>query len=309
MEFKRVKDWYIYKPIEENANIIEVRTTMLETFYDCPYAYKFGDIKRAEIPKNTKDVYAQGKPVYSLWKTFQQGTVLHKATYNYIVAYNLCQKLKLDAEATQIFLHEEMLKIEKVILSHRELYDIESVIKSFRLFIKERSPLKELTYDPFVSELNMNIIFQFGDIGVVLTGTPDHLFYEKDGTPRFVDIKTTKSKRHPVGTEKWKKEYENRIQWRVYPLLTSFFTDFGNKQSYKFQYFPITKQVTPQVTHDFIIPGTTFQQAETFTLKLITKFVNAYRTQEYKTNPTTKRCFYCPLKKFHQCPHRSNPWF
>jgi len=111
---------------------------MLETFYDCPYAFKFSDVKRAELPaKSSKDVYAQGKPTYQLGKTFLQGTVLHKATYNYIVAYNVCKDLKLDKKATLKFMNKEQRKAEQYIMSHRQMYDVESVVKSFRLFINE----------------------------------------------------------------------------------------------------------------------------------------------------------------------------
>lgn len=306
-DFKRVVDWYIQTPLVDNANIIDVRMTQLETFYDCPYAFKFWNIRRAE---KSKEKYNKWTPVYKLWKTFLQGTILHKATYNYIVAYNVFKdawKWEDEIEHDLIWVRQQ---IEANIMKHRQLYDIESVIKSFRMFIRERGPFKRMKYDSFLSELWMNIMFQFWDIWINLSWTPDHVFYDEKWIMHMMDVKTSKHKRHPVDTEKWEAEYKNRIQWRWYPVLTSFFAkDVECRWPYKFQYFPITKQVKPQVTHDFIIPDTTFEKSERFLLALVTKFVNAYRTDTYKTDPTTKRCFYCPLKKYGLCPHFAQEWF
>lgn len=307
MDFTRVHNGYIYKPLEDNATILSVRMTNLEQFYDCPYAYKFGDIKRAE---KSKEKYNEGTPHYWLWQTFLQGTILHKATYNYIVTYNILKETSLSEEEMAIQLKTLQHNIEKTIMQHRYLYDIESVIKSFRTFIQERWPFKHMKYDSFLSELQMDIMIQFGDLWIQLIGSPDHVFYDVDNLMHMLDVKTTKSKRHPVDSEKWKAEYAKRIQRRWYPVLASFFArQLECSGPYKFQYFPITKQVTPQITHDFIIPDTTFEKSEKFILKLVTMFVNAYRTDTYDTNPTTKRCFYCPLKKYSLCPHYNPPWF
>lgn len=309
---KKTKWWYVIKPLEKSATILTVRMTQLEKFYECPYAFISKEFILAEESKNNP--FTKWQFIYRSGEIFQQWHILHKTTYNYMVARKMliAQWFQWDELIDRLEKHYWLWK--DFIEWFRWRVDVTSILKSYRVFCNHVYLFDDFEYDEYLSEMETSIMYEMWNIWVNLTWTPDHvMFHKEDWHMRIVDLKTCKSKWHSPLTEKWAELYDKRIQRIWYPVSVQFNTlNREIPNNYEFQYLPITKQVKPQITTDFIIPWTLISESEEFMFNLIESFVSAYINERYPTNKWCKRCYYCPLKKNGSCPARAdknNIWF